>query len=137
MRFLVVAAVLFFSHAAIAQELDFKVLRGDCAGGPSDMKELKEVQSIWLADGALELTAWDSETQERSVVDESGSLDTSTPGTLRLIYLTKFTPLPPNAPVLMCEDFVKLKFIVRGIERADYIITLEQSQLVLRSGVKG
>ena len=137
MRFLLVAAAFFLSHSVMAQELDFKVLRGDCAGGPADLKELKEIQSTWLSDGTLELTAWDSETQELSVVDDSGSLDTSTPGTLRLIYLTKFTPIPPGAPVLMCEDFVKLKFFVRGVRRADYIITIEKSQILLRSGVKG
>ena len=137
MRLLLLVAVLLLSQPVFAHELDFRVLRGDCAGGPSDLKEVTEVQSVWLADGTLELTAWDSETQEHSVVDGSGSLDTSVPGKLRLINLTKFTPLPPDAPVLMCEDFVKLKFFIRGIGRADYTITIEKSQLVSRTGVKG
>ena len=137
MRIFLVAAAFFLSQSVLAQERDFKVLRGDCAGGPTDFNELKEVRSTWQTDGTLELTAWDTETQERSVIDSSSSLDTSLPGTLRLIYRTKFTPLPPDAPVLMCEDFVKLKFFVRGVKRADYIITIEKSELVLRSGVKG
>ncbi len=137
MRFLPLAAVFLLSQPVFAHELDFRVLRGECAGGPSDLKELTEVQSVWLADGTLELTALDSETQEYSVVDGSGSLDTSVPGNLRLIYLTKYTPLPPDAPVLMCEEFVKLKFFIRGIGRADYTVTIEKSQLVLRASVNG
>lgn len=136
MRLLLIA-VLLLSQPVLAQELDFEVLRGDCAGGPNDLKELKEVQSTWHADGTLELTAWDSETQEYPVADGSGSLDTSTPGTLRLFYLTKLTPIPPDAPVLMCEDFVRLKFFIRGVERMDYLIIIEKSQLLLRSGIKG
>ena len=137
MRALFVAAAFFLSQPVFAQALEFKVLRGDCSGGPDDLSELKEIGSAWQADGTLELTAWDTESQERTVVDGSGSLDTSTPGILRLIYLTKFTRLPPDAPVVMCEDFVKLKFFIRGLRRADYTVTIEKSQLLLRSGVEG
>jgi hypothetical protein len=137
MRHILVVLALLFSHSAFAQQVDFKVLRGDCAGGPSDLKQLNEIQSVWLADGTLEITAWDSETQEHSVVDGSASLDTTAPGVIRLIYLTKFIPIPPDAPVLMCEDFVRLKFFVRGVKRSDYFITIEKSQLLVQSRVKG
>ena len=137
MRALFVAAALFLTQPVFAQVLEFQVLRGDCSGGPDDLSELKDIRSAWKGDGTLELTAWDTESQEWSVVDGSGSLDTSTPGILRLIYLTKFTRLPPDAPVVMCEDFVKLKFFIRGLKRADYAVTIEKSQLLLRSGVEG
>ena len=136
MRLLLIAA-LVLSQPVLAQKLDFKVLRGECAGDPSDLRQPQEVQSTWHADGTLELTAWDDESQQLSVVDGSGILDTSTPGTLRLVYLTRFTPIPPDAPIPMCEQSVSLKFFIRGIERADYLITIEKSRLLLRSGIKG
>ena len=136
MKALALLLALTFAHPALAHDVDFRVLRGDCAGGPEDLEALSEIKSAWLGDGTLEIVAWGTETQERSVVDGSASLDVSRPGVIRLIYQTKFTRLPPDAPVLMCEDFAKLIFLIRGLERADYEITIEQSTVVLRSAVK-
>jgi hypothetical protein len=129
MKTFVLATALFIACPAFAQSLEFNVFRGACAGGPDDLAELDEVQSEWLLDGSLEVSAWGSETQERAVVDGSGTMDLSKDGVIRLIYQSKFTPRPPGAPVLFCEDFVRLKFLIRGIERADYEITVEQSRL--------
>lgn len=137
MKALVLVAALFAAYPAFAQSLEFNVLRGDCAGGPDDLAQLQDVRSEWLLDGSLEITSWDSETQEHSVVDGSGAMDLSQDGVIRLIYQSKFTPIPPNAPVLFCEDFVRLKFLIREIERADYEITVEKSKLLLRSSVEG
>ncbi|MEN1973471.1 hypothetical protein WCE34_14270 [Luteimonas sp. MJ204] len=137
MKLLALLILLILAQPALAQDVDFRVLRGDCAGGPEDLNAVSEIQSVWLADGTLEITAWGTETQERAVVDGSASLDASRPGIIRLIYQSKFTPLPPDAPVLMCEDFAKLIFLVRDLERSDYEITIEESQVVLRSVVKG
>ena len=137
MKVLALLLVLVVAQSALAHDVDFRVVRGDCAGGPEDLNALSEIQSAWLADGTLEITAWGTETQERSVVDGSAILDASRPGVIRLIYQSKFTRLPPDAPVLMCEDFAKLIFLIHGLERADYEITIEESQIVLRSVVKG
>jgi hypothetical protein len=98
---------------------------------------LQQIQSAWLSDGSLEIESWDSERQEYSVVDGSGAMDLSQDGVIRLIYQSKFTPIPPDAPVIFCEDFVRLKFLIRGIERAEYEVTLEKSRLLLRSSVDG
>ena len=137
MKALVLAAAFFVACPAFAQSLEFNVLRGDCAGGPDDLAQLQQIQSAWLSDSTLEITSWDFETQEHSVVDGSGSMDISKDGVIRLIYQSKFTPIPQDAPVLFCEDFVRLKFLIRGIERAKYEITVEKSRLLLRSSVEG
>ena len=137
MKAFVLAAVFFVASPAFAQSMEFNVLRGDCAGGPSDVAELQQIQSAWLSDGSLEISAWDSETQENSVVDGSGIVDFSRPGLIRLVYQSKFTPIPPDAPVVFCEDFVRLKFLIHGIERADYEITVERSRLLHQSSVEG
>lgn len=137
MKAFVLAAAFFVACPAFAQSLEFSVLRGDCAGGPGDLAQLQQIQSAWLSDGSLEIASWDSETQEYSVVDSSGAMDLSQEGVIRLIYQSKFTPTPPNAPVVFCEDFVRLKFLIRGLERADYEVTVEKSRLLLRSSVEG
>ena len=115
MKALVLAAAFFVASPAFAQSLEFNVLRGDCADGPDDLAQLQKVQSAWLSDGSLEITSWDSETQEHSVVDGSGAMDLSQDRVIRLIYQSKLTPIPPDAPVLFCEDFVRLKFLIHGI----------------------
>ena len=137
MKAFVLAAVFFVATPAFAQSMEFNVLRGDCAGGPGDLAEVQKIQSAWLSDGSLEISAWDSETQEHSVVDGSGIVDFSRPGLIRLIYQSKFTPIPPDAPVVFCEDFVRLKFRIHGVERADYEITVERSRLLHQSSVEG
>lgn len=137
MKALILAAAFFVACPAFAQSLEFSVLRGDCAGGPDDLAQLQQIQSAWLPDGTLEVTSWDSETQEHSVVDGSGAMDLSNDGVIRLIYQSKFTPIPPDSPVVFCEDFVRLKFLIRGIKRTEYEITVEKSRLLLRSSVEG
>ena len=137
MKAFVLAATFFVACPAFAQSLEFNVLRGDCAGGPDDLAQLQQIQSAWLSDGSLEIESWDSERQEYSVVDGSGAMDLSQDGVIRLIYQSKFTPIPPDAPVIFCEDFVRLKFLIRGIERAEYEVTVEKSRLLLRSSVDG
>ena len=137
MKAFVLAAAVLVASPALAQSLEFNILRGDCAGGPSDFQELQKVQSTWLMDGSLEILVWDSETQEHTVIDGSGTADFSKPGFIRLIYQSKFTPNQPGAPVVFCEDFVRLKFLIHGIERADYEITVEKSRLLHQSSVEG
>jgi hypothetical protein len=137
MKAFVLAAACFVACPTFAQSLEFSVLRGDCAGGPDDLAQLQQIQSTWLSDGSLEIASWDSETQEYSVADNSGAMDLSQEGVIRLIYQSKFTPIPPDAPVVFCEDFVRLKFLILGIERADYEVTVEKSRLLLRSSVEG
>jgi hypothetical protein len=137
MKAFVLAAVFFVASPAFAQSMEFNVLRGNCAGGPGDLAEVQKIQSAWLPDGSLEISAWDSETQEHSVVDGSGILDLSRPGLIRLVYQSTFTPIPPDAPVVFCEDFVRLKFLIHGVERADYEITVERSKLLHQSSVEG
>ena len=137
MKAFVLALTCFVASPAFAQSLEFKVLRGDCAGGPDDFSEPQQIQSVWLSDRSLEISVWDTETQEHAVIDGSGAADFSKPGVIRLIYQSKFTPLQPGAPVVFCEDFVRLKFLIHGIERTDYEITVEKSRLLHQSSVEG
>lgn len=137
MKILLTIVALMFSQSVFAQQLEFKVLRGSCASAPEDLSELTKIQSSWLPDGTLEISTWDTESQEETVIDGSGSLDVSRPDIIRLIYQSKVTPLPPNAPVVMCEDFIKLKFSITGLKRSDYEITVEKSRPLLSSSIKG
>lgn len=137
MKSFIVAVALLLPLPALSQSVDLKVLRGDCAGAPPVQAELTTLRSSWIGPDTLEVTAWDSEDSEHSVMDNSASLDTSVPGTLRLFYRINIKRLPPDAPVVMCEDFVKLKFVVRGVRRADYKVSVEKAQLVLQSDIEG
>ena len=137
MKILLAIVALVFSQPAFAQHLDFKVLRGSCAGAPDDVSEITKIQSSWRPDGALEVSIWDTETEEERVIDGSGSLDISRPGVIRLIYQSKVTPLPPDAPVVMCEDFVRVKFLITGLKKSSYEITVEKSHPLLSSSIKG
>lgn len=123
---------------AAAGHVAFTVKRGDCASPDElDLDHWKEVKSQWRSDGALEVTLWDTETQEYSVIDDSASLDTSAPGTPRLFYRVKRTTLPTDSPVVFCEDWVKLTFVIPGVARAPYRVTVETTQLVREGDIEG
>jgi hypothetical protein len=121
------------SMPAMAQEMQFQVLREDAVGElPSDLR-LGRVETKWLPDGALEIVAWDSESCDYDVVDGSGELDVSIPQVIRLSYRVHQPPPPGfEAPVVFCESVVKLRFVVRGIPRTEYQVYVEHS-MVLRS----
>ena len=134
---LLMACTLVYARSPVpSPEVAFTVQRGDCAS-PEDVGDWKKVGSTWRADGSLEVSLWDTESQTYSVVDDSASVDASTPGTLRLFYRVKTTTLPPDAPVLFCEDWVKLTFVIEGVQRAPYQVTVETTQLVRQTKVEG
>jgi hypothetical protein len=137
MKALLAIVALLFSQPAFSQHLDFKVLRGSCAGAPDDFSELTKIQSSWRPGGELEVSIWDTETEEERVLDGSGSLDTSRPGVIRLIYQSKVTSLPPDAPVVMCENFVRIKFLITGLKKSNYEITIEKSHPLFSSSIQG
>ncbi|WP_197427076.1 hypothetical protein [Noviluteimonas gilva] len=124
------------SPIAARHEVALTVQRGDCAS-PGTGDDWKVVKSAWRADGSLEVTLWDSETQTYSVIDDSASVDASVPGALRLFYRTRQSTLPPDAPVFFCEDWVKLTFVIRGLSRAPYQVTVESTQVVRQAGIDG
>jgi len=127
------ALLLLLPLSVGAQTVDFDVKRHGCApdGDPT------EVQSTWLGDDSLELVAWDTESQTSEVVDGTASIDTSKPGSIRLFYATKYTPLPPDIPLLSCHSWVQLRFVIHGLKRAPYKISIEKAQGFRETAVGG
>ena len=133
---LLLAALLFVCLPASAEEVDFQVKRGSCAGGPDDRSDLSQAEVLWVGPDILQVAVWDTETQQRKVADGSGTA-TVKPGTVVLSYGTTFTPLPEDAPVVFCEDFVRVIFTVKGLPRAAYRVHLSNGEQEFSSSAEG
>ena len=82
--------------------------------------------SRWLSPSKLEMTVWDVETAESRILDRSGKVDRSVTGVLALSY--KYAPITGTKSVTSyCSDFVKVRFVVTGIKRGEYSVTINGS----------
>src|SRR5690606_8698117 len=107
-----------------------------CAGGPEAFSELGQVEAVWVSPDVLQVSVWDTETQQRKVANGSGTV-TVQPGNVALSCRTTFTPLPEGAQVVFCEDLVGVIFTVKGLPRAAYKVHVGNGERVLSSSAEG
>ena len=123
---LTLAFAVLLALPACVSAGDFTVQRGDCAGVPAD-SDWNHVEASWLGSNTLRITAWDTETQTRRIADDSGVADVR-PGLITLSYELVRTTLPEGAPVVFCEDFVRVVFTVKDLPNDEYRIILNNGE---------
>jgi len=100
---------------------------------PHNKEERERVTVTWIAADRLQVDAWDDETAEDVIADDSATV-TLAGDTLTLSYAHRRAPTHAQERMPACLFAAKLSFVVSGIARASYRVHVDGHEVVVVDG---
>jgi len=117
---------LAITHAVLRPRRSF-------VAAPHNKEERERVTVTWIAADRLQVDAWDDETAEDVIADDSATV-TLAGDTLTLSYAHRRAPTHAQERMPACLFAAKLSFVVSGIARASYRVHVDGHEVVVVDG---